>query len=201
VPTRTPRTGRRPGDSGSRQAILAAARRLFAAQGFNGTSLRAIAAEAGVDAALIVHFFGTKARLLTAAVEWPFDPEEAMAEVYAAGRENVGEAFARLVLRTWGREGDRNLIVTVLRAAAVEPEAAALLRQFVQHELFPPLLRRLGSSQPDVRGNLASAQVIGLGMARHVIGLEPLASMDEEEVVAWVAPALQRYLTGPLPAR
>src|SRR4051794_41767174 len=116
--TRTPRTGRRPGASSSREAILEAARLLFAERGYVGTSLRAIAAEAGVDAALIVHFFGTKARLLTAAVEWPFDPEEAMAEVYAAGRENVGEAFARLGLRTWGREGDRNLIVTVLRAAA-----------------------------------------------------------------------------------
>jgi AcrR family transcriptional regulator len=199
VPTRTPRTGRRPGDSGSREAILAAARRLFAQHGFSDTSMRAIAAEAGVDAALIVHFFGTKARLLTAAVEWPFDPEEAMAGVYAAGRANVGEAFARLAVQTWGRDAHRNLILTVLRAATVEPEAAALLRQFVQHELFPPLLRRLKSSQPEVRGNLASSQVIGLGMARYVLGLEPLASMSEDEVVAWVGPTLQRYLTGRLP--
>jgi AcrR family transcriptional regulator len=199
VPTRTPRTGRRPGDSGSREAILTAARRLFAAHGFNGTSLRAIGAEAGVDAALIVHFFGTKARLLTAAVEWPFDPDEAMAEVYAAGAANVGEAFARLAVETWGRTDHRNLILTVLRAATTEPEAAALLRQFVQYELFPPLLRRLESAQPEVRGNLASAQVIGLGMARYVLELEPLASMSEDEVVAWVGPALQRYLTGPLP--
>jgi AcrR family transcriptional regulator len=199
VPTRTPRTGRRPGDSGSREAILSAARRLFAQHGFSDTSMRAIAAEAGVDAALIVHFFGTKAQLLTAAVEWPFDPEEAMAGVYAAGRAHVGEAFARLAVETWGHDAHRNLILTVLRAATVEPEAAALLRQFVQHDLFPPLLRRLKSSQPEVRGNLASAQVIGLGMARYVLGLEPLASMSEDEVVAWVGPTLQRYLTGRLP--
>jgi AcrR family transcriptional regulator len=199
VPTRTPRTGRRPGDSGSRGAILSAARRLFALHGFNDTSMRAIAAEAGVDAALIVHFFGTKAQLLTAAVEWPFDPETAMAEVYAAGRAHVGEAFARLVVRTWDRVGERGLILALLRAATTEPEAAGLFRGFVQEQLFPPLLRRLKSSDPDVRGNLASSQVIGLGMARHVFQLEPLASMSEDAVVAWVGPTFQRYLTGRLP--
>jgi hypothetical protein len=91
------------------------------------------------------------------------------------------------------------MILTVLRAATTEPEAAALLRQFIQHDLFAPLLRWLKSSQPEVRGNLASSQVIGLGMGRYVLGLEPLASMSDDEVVAWVGPTFQRYLTGRLP--
>lgn len=197
--TRTPRTGRRPGESGSRDAILDAARRLFAEHGYVGTSLRAIAAAAGVDAALIVHFFGTKAGLLTAAVRWPFDPELQMERVSAGGRRRVGERLARLVVQTWDREGDRNAIMTLLRAATVEPAAADLMRDFIQHELFPPLLRRLDADRPELRAGLASSQLIGLGIARYVLRLEPLATMDEDEVVRWIAPTLQRYLTGPAP--
>jgi AcrR family transcriptional regulator len=198
--TRTPRTGRRPGSSGSREAILASARRLFAQRGYVGTSMRAIATDAGVDAALIVHFFGTKAGLLTAAVQWPFDPEIEMARVAAAGRRHVGAELARLVLRTWDRAGDRDAIMTLLRAATVEPAAAELMRDFMQHELFPPLLRRLDKSEPELRADLAISQLVGLGIARYVLRLEPLASMSKDEVVRWIGPTLQRYLTGPVPA-
>lgn len=199
-PTRTPRTGRRPGTSGSREAILDAARRLFAEHGYVATSLRAIAGEAGVDAALIVHFFGTKAQLLTAALQWPFDPEHEMQRISARGRRQVGEGLARLVVRTWDREGDRNAIMTMLRAATVEPAAAELMRDFVEQELFPPLMRRLKSSHPELRANLASAQIIGMGIARYVLRLQPLAGMSEDEVVSWMAPTLQRYLTGRAPS-
>jgi AcrR family transcriptional regulator len=197
--TRTPRTGRRPGASGSREAILDAARRLFAEHGYVGTSMRMIATEAGVDAALIVHFFGTKARLLAEAVRWPFDPEERMEQVMARGRRHVGEGLARLVVRTWDSEGDRNAIMTLLRAATIEPAAAELLRDFIEHELFPPLMRRLKAGQADLRANLASSQLVGLGISRYVLRLEPLASMSEDEVVRWIAPTLQRYVTGRAP--
>lgn len=198
-PTRTPRTGRRPGASGSREAILAAAGRQFAEHGYVATSLRAIAAEAGVDASLIVHFFGTKAQLLTAALQWPFDPETEMERISAGGRRQVGEGLARLVVRTWDREGDRNAILTVLRAATVEPAAAELMRDFIERELFPPLMRRLAPSDPELRANLASAQIIGMGIARYVLRLQPLAGLSEGEVVSWLAPSLQRYLTGRAP--
>jgi len=202
--TRTPRTGRRPGDSGSRAAILDAARRLFATHGYVGTSMRAIGAEAGVDASLIVYFFGTKAELLGAAVQWPFDPEVEMGRIAAGGRTRVGTELTRLVVRTWDREGDRNAIMTLLRAATVEPAAAALMRDFIGGALFPPLFRALGSSHPELRANLASSQLLGLGVTRYVLALEPLARMTEDEVVAWVGPTLQRYLTGrapPAPSR
>jgi AcrR family transcriptional regulator len=194
--TRTPRTGRRPGVSGSREAILEAARKLFAERGYVGTSLRAIATEAGVDASLIVHFFGTKAGLLTEAIRWPFDPEVEMARIGEAGRGQVGEALARLVVRTWDREGDRDAILTLLRAAMVEPAAAEVLRAFIEDELFPPLMRRLGVAHGELRANLASSQLIGMGIGRYVLRLQPLASMSEDEVVGWIAPALQRYLAG-----
>jgi AcrR family transcriptional regulator len=199
--TRTPRTGRRPGASGSRDAILDAATRLFAQHGYVDTSLRAIAAEAGVDAALIIHFFGSKANLLTAAVKWPFDPETEMERISARGRRHAGEELVRLVVRTWDREGDRNAIMTLLRAAAVEPSAAELMRDFIQHELFPPLMRRLKPSQPELRATLVSSQLMGLGIARYVLRTQPLAALGEDEVVSWVAPNVQRYLTGRAPAR
>jgi AcrR family transcriptional regulator len=198
--TRTPRTGRRPGSSTSREAILAAARRLFAERGYAGTSMRAIATEAGVDASLIVHFFGSKSGLLSEAVEWPFDPEEQMARIAARGRRHVGEELARLVVRTWDREGDRNVIVTLLRAATFEPAAAELVREFFQRRLYPPLMRALATPDPELRANLAASQLIGLGITRYVLRLEPLASMSEDEVVGWLAPTLQRYLTGRAPA-
>jgi AcrR family transcriptional regulator len=198
--TRTPRTGRRPGDSGSRAAILDAARRLFATRGYVGTSMRAIGAEAGVDASLIVYFFGTKAQLLGEAMQWPFDPEIEMGRIAAAGRSRVGAELTRLVVRTWDREGDRNAIMTLLRAATVEPAAAELMRAFIERELFPPLFRTIGAGQAELRANLASSQLLGLGVTRYVLGLEPLARMSEDEVVAWVGPTLQRYLTGRAPA-
>ncbi len=198
--TRTPRTGRRPGASSSREAILAAARRLFAERGYVGTSMRAIGTEAGVDAALIVHFFGSKAGLLGEAIEWPFDPDEEMARIVGGGRRRIGEGLARLVVRTWDREGDRNAIMTLLRAATVEPAAAELMREFFQRRLYPPLVRALGSPDAELRANLAASQLLGMGIARYVLRLEPLASMGEDEVVRWLGPTLQRYLTGRAPA-
>jgi len=196
--TRTPRTGRRAGESGSREAILAAARQLFAERGYDGASLRAIGAEAGVDAALVVHFFGTKAKLLTASVEWPFDPDAALERLYAAGSAHAGEALARLFVSTWDELGARNPIITLLRSATTEPEAAALMHEFMTQRLLNPLLDRLGSDRPPLRADLVASQLVGLGLVRYILRFEPLASAPPDEVVASVAPALQRYLTGTL---
>src|SRR5919108_3063906 len=99
--TRTPRTGRRRGNSSSREDILKAARKLFAKRGYQGATMRAIAKEAGVDASLIVHFFGNKLNLFSEAVQWPFDPEVEMPKLFADGRGNVGRNAVRLVLRIW----------------------------------------------------------------------------------------------------
>src|SRR5436309_15989280 len=106
--TRTPRTGRRSGETSTRADILEAARRLFAERGYAGATMRAIAAEAGVDAALVVHFFGNKATLLSQAVDWPFDPEVEMPKLLADGKHQVGRHLAALVVKTWDREGTRN---------------------------------------------------------------------------------------------
>jgi AcrR family transcriptional regulator len=195
-PTRTPRTGRRPGASSSRQAILESARRLFAERGYEGATMRAIAADAGVDAALVVHFFGTKAGLLIEAIDWPFNPQIEVANALIDGPRQAGRRLVTLFLRTWDEENRRNPILTLLRAATTEPQAARMLREFLRQELFAPLMERLGSDEPELRANLAAAQLVGLGIARYVLGFEPLASAEPADVIAWIAPTLQRYLTG-----
>jgi AcrR family transcriptional regulator len=196
--TRTPRTGRRPGASSTRDAILHAARRLFAERGYQGATMRAIATEAGVDAALVVHFFGNKPALMAEAIDWPFDPEVEMPKLLADGRRNVGRRLAVLFVTTWDDEGSRNPILTVLRAATTEPKAAELLGDFMRDRLYRPLMERLGSDQPELRADLAVTQLLGLGLLRYVLRVEPLASAPAEQVVEWIAPTVQRYLTGKL---
>jgi AcrR family transcriptional regulator len=190
--TRTPRTGRRAGESTTRAAILAAARKLFAERGYAGASLRAIAAEAEVDAALVVHFFGSKAKLLTASVQWPFDPDEEIERVLAA--PDPAEALVRLFVATWDELGDRNPIITMLRSAATEPEAAAVMREFMATRLTEPLLERLGSQNPQLRASLVASQLLGLGVARYILRFDALAKATPDEVVAAVAPTIRRYL-------
>jgi AcrR family transcriptional regulator len=198
--TRTPRTGRRPGAGGAqtREAILAAARHLFAARGFENASMRAIAAEAGVDAALITHFFGSKANLLAESIVWPFDPDRELPRILKNGSDRVGEGLVSLLVRTWDREGTRNPLITLLRAASTESSAAGLLTEFMRTRLFGPLLAELGSDQPDIRMNLVAAQLGGLALARYILRFEPLASAPPRDVVRWIAPTVQRYLTAPI---
>jgi AcrR family transcriptional regulator len=196
--TNTPRTGRRPGESSTRVEILRAARKLFAERGYEGATMRVIAADAGVDAALVVHFFGTKAGLLEAAVDWPFDPEVEMSKLLADGRHHVGRRLAELFVRTWDEEGTRHPILTLIEAASTEPQAAALLSEFLRRRLYGHLMERLGVDRADLRAELTVSQLIGLGMARYVLRFEPLASAEPDQIVDWLAPTLQRYLTGKL---
>jgi AcrR family transcriptional regulator len=198
--TRTPRTGRRRAGTGmdTRQAILASARRLFAERGFEGASMRAIATDAGVDAALITHFFGSKANLLGLAVDWPFDPDRELPRLLKAGPDGVGERLVALFVRTWDSEGSRHPVITLLRAAVAEPSAAELLANFMRVRLFGPLLAELGSDKAEIRINLVAAQLGGLGLARYILAFEPLASASPRDVIRWIAPSVQRYLTEPL---
>lgn len=197
-PTRTPRTGRRPGASSSRDQILLAARKLFAERGYQEATMRAIAAEAGVDAALVVHFFGNKANLLGEAIDWPFDPEVEMPKLLVDGRHHVGRHIIALVVATWDAEGTRNPILTLLRAATTEPKAAEMLGVFMRTRLFAPLMERLGVDRPELRTSLAASQLVGMGLARHVLRVEPLASARPADIMDWYGPTLQRYLTGKL---
>jgi AcrR family transcriptional regulator len=196
--TKTPRTGRRPGTSTSREDIVKAARELFARRGYQGATMRAIAAKAGVDASLVVHFFGSKVNLLAESIDWPFDPEVEMPKLLEGGKRDVGRRLAELAIRTWDEAGTRHPVFTLLRAGMTEPEAAEMLRKFMTERLYAPLMERLGSDRPELRQGLAVSQIIGVGMGRYVLKFEGLAEAKSEDVIDWLAPVLQRYLTGKL---
>lgn len=192
------RSGRRPGESGSREAILRAARRLFADLGYDRATIRAIAAEAGVDAALVIHFFGSKQELFLSVVELPFEPAEVLPRVLSGDRATVGERFAGFLAALLDDPEARRRLTGMVRAAAAEPEAARMLRELITERVLRPLADTLGVEDARLRANLVGSQVVGLVMARHVVGVEPLASLPPETLSRALAPTFQRYLTEPL---
>jgi AcrR family transcriptional regulator len=190
----TRRLGRRPGASGTRDAILAAARHQFGDLGYDRTTLRSVAAEAEVDPALVVHFFGSKQRLFVAGVELPLEPAELIEQLASGPREEVGERVAAFVLRALEAADTRRRWVAMVRAATSEPEAARLLREVLETRVFTPLAEALGMEDAAFRATLAGTQIVGIAMARHIIGVEPLASAEPDALAAAIAPTLQRYL-------
>jgi len=192
------RSGRRAGPSGTRAAILAAARRQFAAQGYDRTSMRGVAAEAGVDQALVAHFFGGKQRLFVEVVRLPFEPSAVMPLLLEGGRETIGERLAAFVASVLDSPDGRARILGVVRAATSEPEAARMLREFLRGELWAPLAEQLGVEDAELRVTLCGSQIVGMVMARHVIGVEPLVALSRDELTALLAPTFQRYLVGEL---
>ena len=195
------RSGRRPGRSGTREAILAAAGRHFAQHGYDRASLRAIAAEAGVDQKLIAYFFGSKQQLFVAAVGLPLNPAEVLPTMLAGDPDSLGERLAALLTDVLEQPELHQRFTGVVRAAASEPEVARMLREFLGRELFGPAAKMLGTEDAPFRVNLVGSQIVGLIMARYVLGIEPLASMPARAVAEAVAPTLERYLLGPLDPR
>ena len=194
------RRGRRPGSADTRGAIVAAARALFSECGFGRTSIRAIASRASVDPALVLHYFGSKENVFLSAIELPFEPEKVVPTLIAGDRETLGERVARFVVAQLENEGSRSRILAIVRAAASEPVAAGLLRSVIEGRVRDPIARALGSEDAELRASLVGSQVVGLVMARYVVGVEPLATLSPERVVQAIAPTLQRYLVGPLAA-
>jgi AcrR family transcriptional regulator len=193
------RSGRRPGASGTREAIREAAARLFAERGYDRTSIRAIAAAAGVDQKLVAHFFGSKQRLFVEVFTPPFDPAVAIPEVFTGDRADIGDRVAHFLLSVFEDPEGRQRMTGLIRAAASEPEAARLVRDLISREVLARIVDALGVDDADVRASLLGSQLVGLAMARYIVAVEPLASMPADAVAAAIAPNLQRYLVEPLP--
>jgi AcrR family transcriptional regulator len=190
------RTGRRPGVSGTREAILDAARRAFAEQGYQQATIRGVAELAGVDPALVHHYFGTKQDLFVAAIEFPLNPIGQLMAVLAEEPDQVGRRIVEVFLSVWDHAADRSPLLALIRSAVGDERAAAMLREFITEEILGQLARRLGSPDAELRATLVGSQLIGLAMARYIVRIEPLASTPAPEIVAAVGPTLQRYLTG-----
>ncbi|WP_432097378.1 TetR family transcriptional regulator [Streptomyces sp. bgisy100] len=190
-PSRTD-TGDGPG---TRDRILAAARTEFAASGYDKTSVRSIAKAAGVDSALVHHYFGTKQQIFAAAIELSFEPALSVPDVLAEGTEDIGERLARYFFGIWENPATRAPLLAVIRSALTHDAAASVLRGFVLRRLLGRVAGELAVPDPELRAELAASQMVGIAILRYVLRVEPLASADIEEIIAKVAPTLQRYLT------
>lgn len=193
------RTGRRPGNPDTRDAILAAARTAFAEKGYDGASIRAIATAAGVDPALVHHYFGTKDKLFLAAMNSPMDPGEIIPQALAGPPDTIGERLVALFLTVWdspaGTAG-----VAMLRSAVSTEWTARLFREFVVTQIMRRVLP-LVDLRPDeapLRITLVASQLAGMALVRYVIKVEPLASASQETLIAAVGPTIQRYIAGDL---
>jgi AcrR family transcriptional regulator len=192
--TARPRRGRRPGGSDTRGAIIAAARSEFADRGYDGTSLREVARRAGVDAALVHHYFDGKNALFVAAMDLPTDPRDRVAALVAEGVDGLGERMVRLFLAVWDPPLNREPMLGLLRSAVSHDDAARMLRQFLLGAIARPLAVATGEDDVDLRASLVVSQLMGLAMTRYVVRVEPLVSAEPDELARRIGPVLQGCL-------
>ena len=188
------RTGRRPGPSTTRAAILEAARHRFAAAGYDATSLRLIAADAGVDPGVLLHFFGSKQGLFRTVVGWPFDPARLGPELIQPGLPGVGARLAQTFFDYWEDPTTGAALAALMRSAMTHAESAALLREFVAHQLFARLTGLVDGPDATLRIELAAAQLVGVALLRYILRVEPIASASIEQLVTRLGSALDVYL-------
>ncbi len=189
--------GRRPGGPDTRGEILAAARTEFAARGFDGTTMRAVATSAGVDAALVHHYFGGKDDLFLAALEIPVDPRVVIPEMLRPGIDGIGERLVRMFVSVWDDPESRKPLLAVFRSALTSEAGADLLRGGMMRMVFEQVAEGIGASEAPMRAQLVGSQMTGLVIMRYVLAVEPIASMPPDQLVRWLGPTVQRYLVGP----
>jgi AcrR family transcriptional regulator len=198
----TGRTGRRAGESGTSDAILEAARTQFAEHGYRGATIRAIAAKAGVDPALVHHFYGTKEALFAAAMQLPIVPSQVLGPALEAGRDApaLGEHIVRTALTLWESDELKDTFLGLVKSAVTSESAAVMLREFLAESILGTIARvtRITGSPAEIqyRAALVASQMIGLAMARLVLKLPAIADASIDELAAAIGPTLERYLSG-----
>lgn len=188
------RRGRPRGETDSRDRIITAAVDEFGENGYDGATIRAIAARAGVDSALVHHYFGTKADLFAEAIGMPMRPDIAIPEILAGPRDEVGERVVRFVLEAFERPEVRRRGVALLRAAVGSKLTTPLFAGFLSRELLGRIAGALDTDDAPLRATLAASQIAGLLMARYVLKLAPIADAGIDELVERIGPTVQRYL-------
>jgi AcrR family transcriptional regulator len=188
--------GRRGGGEDTRAALLAAAKEVFSEHGYDNATVRTIAARAGVDPAMVNHWFGGKQGLFAAAVlRLPLTAAELLAHLLDGDSDTVAERLVRVFVTVWDAEGG-GALAALIRSLTHESSVAQALRDIFVHQVFEPLITKLNTDPAPLRAGLCASQMIGLGMVRYVLKVEPIASTGVDELVAAIAPNLQRYLTG-----
>lgn len=195
------RPGRPPGTSDTRDRILASARDLFARNGIDNTSIRAIAADAGVDPALVHHYFGTKTELFAAAIHIPVDPMSIIGPLREVPVDQIGYVLPRLLLPLWDSELGKGFIATLRSMLGGSAADVSMVRSFLQEVIAAEVGGRVdnppGSGR--IRVQFVASQLVGIVVARYIVELEPFKSLPVEQIADVVGPNLQRYLTGELP--
>ncbi|MEU9349311.1 TetR family transcriptional regulator [Streptomyces sp. NPDC048278] len=182
----------------TRDRILVTAREEFSEHGFEKTSVRAIAKAAGVDSALVHHYFGTKEQIFEAAIAVAFAPAlDAPVTIADGPLDGVGERLTRFIFGIWENPTTRTPLLAIVRSAVNNETAAAVFRRLIAAQLLRRLAEQLDHPDAELRAELAAAQLVGCALLRYVIRLEPLASADLEQIVARIAPVVQGHLTGP----
>jgi AcrR family transcriptional regulator len=189
--------GRRKGSPDTKAAILEAARTLFAENGFSGTSVRAVAGAAGVDPALVHHYFGSKDDLFVASLSLPVDPRAVFEVIATEGPDGAGERLLRGFLSVWDDPALQPSMVGFARGL-LDPSSSELVKNGFLEVVIRPLGTALGIDDPARRMPLVASQMIGIVMFRYLLPVEPLVSMSADEMVAVYAPTIQRYLSGDL---
>lgn len=198
-PRRKPR-GRPTGTSDTKETILSCARELFARNGFNNTSVRSIASSAGVDAALVHHYFGTKQQLFAAAVHIPIDPQMVLGPLRNTPVDELGHTLPSLLLPIWDSELGTGFIAA-LRSMLAGDEVN-LIRIFLEDVITTEVGARVDNPPGTgrIRVQFVASQLMGVVMARYILELEPFRSLPVQQIIATIGPNLQRYLTGDLPS-
>ncbi|PRA11929.1 TetR family transcriptional regulator [Arthrobacter sp. MYb211] len=202
-PNAAPRGRGRPRGSttgSTRRKILKAATEEFSTVGFEAASIRSVARRAGVDSALVHHYFKDKTGLFLEALNMPVNPRELVAQAMTSPLGELGEALVRTVVTAWANPVIRPAATSLIRGMLSSQSATKLMQSFLQKELLARLGRSLPPADADRRAALAATQIIGMIIGRYIIQLEPLASMDDDEVVACIGPAVQWHLTGKMPS-
>ena len=194
---RSTKSGRRPGNQDTRGEILTAARHAFAAKGFAGASIRGIAADAGVDAALVHHYFDTKEQLFLATVELPVPIGDVVEGLTAQGIDGLGERIIRTVLSIWDSDLQPSLVAAV-RTNLAEPAMSRTLSEFVSLEVIGKIINSLDlpTEEARLRTGLVASQLAGVIIGRYVLRVPALAEQSAEILAAAIGPTLQRYLSG-----
>ena len=189
------RIGRPRGKTDTRNVILTSARHMFAAAGYDNTSVRDIASAAGVDPAMIRHYFGSKAELFRATMGWPFEPAEIAARITAGDAREIGDRLTRVFFEAWEQPESRAPLLAILRGAATHDESATLVRQFIQGQVYAHIAAHIAEPDAELRVDLAMAQLLGIAYLRHILRVEPVASTPVNELIKRVAPVISRHLT------
>lgn len=194
APRRTP--GRRPGGPDTRGEIVQAARESFADKGFSATSIRAVARQAGVDAALVHHYFDSKDELFIEAMAIPVDPRQIAAQILDGPRDEIGRRVATVFLGIWESPEGAQRMKALFRSVLASDEVARMMREGIGQMIIQPISQVLDVPDAQLRVGLVASQLVGAAIVRYLVGLEPVASVDVETLIDRLAPVLQQHLTG-----